>query len=329
MKLWLKILLIALAALLLLVVFAPNLVSQLLWHRSSEASFFALQLRMAGRDRMQGDAAAWFAEKATENAGELTLPEDMALEPERRSYGGMDYYVFNAQERPERLIVYFAGGTYLDRPQDEHFLFAASLAADSGAELWLPDYPKLPDHSAGEAYATLLSFGREVLDEKQCDSLLFMGDSAGGGMALSLAQQRRDAGEATPDALILLSPWLDVAMTDAELYTPYQRRDPKLDRESLQAAGSAWAGELSTKDPVVSPLYGDCAGLGHICLYAGTRELLYPDILHFSERLKDADLPHSLSIGEGMNHIWPLYRAYGVPEAEAAYQSILAAISAS
>lgn len=312
--------------LLLLVLFGPSLASELIWHRSTEASIFALQLRAAGRDSMQDDPAAWYLNKKAANAGELTLPKDLQNPPSRREYEGMEYYVLNERSYAPRQILYFPGGTYIDRPQAEHFHFADSLASDTGAEVWVLDYPKLSDSSAQVAYELLMDFCRELLAKEDFGELLFMGDSAGGGMALSLAQQLSQADEAGPETLILLSPWLDVAMEDAESYEIYQRRDPKLDRLTLQTAGKAWAGELDVLDPVVSPFYGDCTGLGHIHLYAGTRELLYPDIVRFSQKLDSEGISHTITIGEGMNHIWPLYRVYGVPEAEGAYQNILAAI---
>ena len=124
------ILLIVLVVLIvLLVMFGPRLLSELIWHRSMDATMFELQLRMAGRDAMNGDEAAWYAAKAEKNAGPMLLPEDMEYPPAFYSKGGMDYYVLNAQEHSEYLIVYFAGGTYIDRPQAEHWAFVDALAA--------------------------------------------------------------------------------------------------------------------------------------------------------------------------------------------------------
>lgn len=325
-------LIVIILAIVLLVMFGPRLLSELLWHRSLDASMFELQLRFAGRDAMNGDEAAWYAEKAEKNAGELEFPEDMQYPVSAKSYGEMDYYILNAQEHSPCLIVYFPGGTYIDRPQTEHWLFADALAAETGAEVWVPDYPKLPDYTAETAYPILRDFCRQALGAESYDKLIFMGDSAGGGMALSLANQLTVSLLETPempqpDELILLSPWLDVSMHN-ELLPIYQKKDPKLDQETLRAAGEAWAGSWYATEQTVSPLYAYQDWLRadpehQLTLFAGTRELLYPDIIRFSDLLKEKGLGHQLVIGEGMNHIWPLYRAYGVPEAEDAFQTIL------
>lgn len=326
-------LIVIVVVIVLLVMFGPRLLSELMWHRSLDASMFELQLRFAGRDSMDGDEAAWYAEKAEKNAGELEFPEDMQYPVAAKFFGEMDYYILNAQEHSPILIVYFPGGTYIDRPQTEHWMFADALAAETGAEVWVPDYPKLPDYTAETAYPILRDFCREALGAESYDKLIFMGDSAGGGMALSLANQLTvnhllDTPEMpVPDELILLSPWLDVSMTNMDLLD-YEKKEPKLDRQTLAAAGRAWAGSWDVTHAKVSPHYAYEDWLRadpehQLTLFAGTRELLYPDIIRFSEHLETNSLGHQLVIGEGMNHIWPLYRAYGVPEAEEAFQTIL------
>lgn len=319
---------VILAALLL----GPRLLSELLWHRSLDASTFELTLRLSGRDDMKGDADAWFAQKTENNAADLQLPEDMSSAVLLQTHSETDCYILNAQEHSELLIVYFPGGTYIDRPQTEHFEFADRLAAEAGAEVWLLDYPKLPVFNAETAYPLLLDFCREVLGAESYDRLIFMGDSAGGGMALSLANQLTVSLLDTPDMpqpdeLILLSPWLDVSMSNMDLLD-YEKKEPKLDKATLAAAGEAWAGSWDVTHGKVSPHYAYedwlRADAGHqLTLFAGTRELLYPDIVRFSEHLEANGLGHHLVIGEGMNHIWPLYLSYGIPEAQEAFDQIL------
>lgn len=47
--------------------------------------------------------------------------------------------------------------------------------------------------------------------------LIFMGDSAGGGFALALAQKIRDENDPQPGQIILLSPWLDITLTNPNI----------------------------------------------------------------------------------------------------------------
>ena len=87
--------------------------------------------------------------------------------------------------------------------------------------------------------------------------------------------------------------------------------------------GEVWANGLSTKDPRVSPIDGDLSGLGRVTLTAGTWEILYPDIMLFAEKLKQAGVDCNLIIGERMIHCYPICP---IPEAKPVLKEIWAAI---
>jgi len=55
-----------------------------------------------------------------------------------------------------------------------------------------------------------------------------------------LAQGLRDAGAPLPAALVLFSPWLDLAVTGEDQPT-IERSDPALSIAFLRAAGKLWA----------------------------------------------------------------------------------------
>ena len=85
--------------------------------------------------------------------------------------------------------------------------------------------------------------------EQSPDGVVLVGDSAGGGYALALAEAIRDGrpiGAAPqPDRLVLISPWVDLTgTTPGTLEAP--RRDPWLSLRHLSIYASFWAG---TEDP--------------------------------------------------------------------------------
>ena len=54
-------------------------------------------------------------------------------------------------------------------------------------------------------------------------------------------------------------------------------------------------------------------------LFAGTREMFYPDIYQLYETLQAMGCDVTLSVGEGMNHVWVVYP---IPEGEEAVREI-------
>ena len=150
-----------------------------------------------------------------------------------------------------------------------------------------------------------------------------MGDSAGGGLTIAFCQYIATLGLAQPSHLVGISPWVDVSMTTSD-YNAYQATDPMLGAPGAAAMGKAWAGELDTKNYMVSPLFGDVTCLPDTTLFTGTREILCPDIVAFYEKMRAAGMNVKLIVGEGMNHVYPVYP---IPEARRALQVIAEIIS--
>lgn len=48
---------------------------------------------------------------------------------------------------------------------------------------------------------------------------------------------------------------------------------------SLKEMGKSWAGDLDTKDHLVSPLYGDKSDLAKTLIFAGENEIFYKKLL--------------------------------------------------
>ena len=328
-----KILRIGLAAVvvLALALAAVPLLSKLYWHRSLGATIFSWQLHKE-RYTTAEVFEEYLAQKREENSAEYTLPEAVAEEiaVTEANPAGMRFYLLGGGENGTSdtetpVIIYLPGGSYIDQPGETHWRFLDALAEDTGALVAVPIYPKLPDNDAETAVAALTEACGAFLEGREYSDLIFMGDSAGGGLALSLAMRLRDLGETGPDKLVLICPWLDVTLVNPEI-PAYEKRDPALDAEQLRHLGVLWAGSLPAEDPLVSPLYGSFEGLGEITLVTGTAELLYPDIRRMHETLAAQGIGHNYLCREGMFHVFPLFSVYNIPEARAVCGELTAII---
>ena len=166
-----------------------------------------------------------------------------------------------------------------------------------------PNYPLLPLHTAAEAHPLMLRLYRDLLKGIPASRVLIMGDSAGGGFTLALAQQIRHDSLDLPRRLVLISPWVDVMGGDPSL----QGRDNWLTIDVLQKYGTAWAGQMDVSDPVISPLYGDMEGLPPTDLFTGTWEVFYTDVCKTYDKMKAAGVDVRLHVAEKMGHVYPLW----------------------
>lgn len=234
-----------------------------------------------------------------------------------RDFHGMDLVTYGSMPESRYTVLYIHGGAYTEEILPFHLNFCAKLAKRINACVLVPIYPLAPNHTWRETYELLTALYADILAEKH-GAVTFMGDSAGGGLAIAFCQYLKSLGLPQPDHLIGLSPWVDICMTDND-YAPYRPLDPMLDVAGLQTIGKAWAGDLDVRDPKLSPTFGDNHGLPKTLIFTGTREILYPDIRDFYEKLRRDDVEAELVVAEGMNHVYPLY---GLPESKAAVERI-------
>ncbi len=178
-------------------------------------------------------------------------------------------------------LIFLHGGAYLFPLVDGQWGIVEGLIDRTGLPVIIPDYPLAPEHTAAEAF----DFVQPIIDEAQAEfgRVVIFGDSAGGGLALSLAMQRRDAGKRQVDGLVLYAPWVDVTMTNPAI-EDVQGRDKILARARTGVGGRAWAGDLDPADWRVSPLFGDPSGLPPMRIFQGDADILGPDTIEFGSQ---------------------------------------------
>jgi acetyl esterase/lipase len=221
---------------------------------------------------------------------------------------------------PRPHLIYTHGGCYTFPLRGLHWDLLARLIRAAGVSVDVPLYGLAPEHTASDAYPRLERVYRDAVASHE-GRVFLGGDSAGGGLALGQALVFRDAGLAAPRGILLISPWLDVTMTNPGI-ADVAPRDPLLAVPGLVEAGRLWAGDLDVRDPRVSPLYGDLEGLAPVHTFQGDRDILAPDAFEATRRLKRAGTAAELRLTRGGFHVFP---AVGVlPEAKLAVRRMAA-----
>jgi len=220
-------------------------------------------------------------------------------------------------------VLYLHGGAYVHEVTGPHWRLIQGLVQRTGATVHVPTYPLAPRHTWASAFPPLRALARDMVAANGA-AWTFMGDSAGGGLALALAQEMRNAAESLPGRIVLLSPWLDVA-TDHPDQAAYAGKDRLLAAPGLQWAGRQWAGQLPLDDPRISPLHGSLVGLPAIAVLAGTSDLLYVDALRLQDIAARSGHPVQFMSYPDMFHVW---MAAPIPEAEQALNDVASFVCA-
>jgi monoterpene epsilon-lactone hydrolase len=185
-------------------------------------------------------------------------------------------------ERTGKAVIYVHGGSYVKQIVKEHWEFIGRLA-DGGTRVEVPIYGLAPGHTYREAFGFLAAVYERLLRSYEPAEVVIAGDSAGGGLALALAQALETFGLPAPGRLILLSPWLDVTMSNPAI-AEVEPLDPWLTSVGLIESARAWADGDDPADPRLSPLNGDLSRLPPIDLFTGTHDVLHPDALLLRDR---------------------------------------------
>lgn len=181
-------------------------------------------------------------------------------------------------------VVYLHGGAYTNEVVDQQWAFVAALAARTGVEVHVPIYGLAPHHTASEAVDLVAEVVHGLVAQGR--SVVLLGDSAGGGLALVAAQQAAPAVRQRVAGLLLIAPWIDLTMANPAV-DAVEPTDPWLTRAGLHPIARSWAGDLALDDPVVSPLFGDLTGLPPVEVRVGTRDITAPDCRELERRMPD------------------------------------------
>ncbi|WP_323122784.1 alpha/beta hydrolase [Burkholderia alba] len=209
----------------------------------------------------------------------------------------------------KRLLLYFHGGGYYFCSPVTHRPLVFALTKRAGVRSFSLDYRLAPEHRFPAALDDALAAYRAVLAQgTPPESIVFGGDSAGGGLALATLVALRDRGEPLPAGAILFSPWTDLAAT-GETLRSNDGLDPMFAGAALGRAARLYLGDTPGTHPHASPLYADFTGLPPLFIQAGSTEVLLDDARRVAAKARAAGVKVEMEIWPDLPHVWQI----GVP----------------
>jgi acetyl esterase/lipase len=210
------------------------------------------------------------------------------------------------QARRDRCVLFFHGGgySYGNAPLYQDFMCRIGTAGRASVVYF--DYRLAPEHPFPAALDDAVRVARWAATQFDPQRIAFVGDSAGGGLVLATLKKLRDQADTLPRAAVAISPWTDLALTGPSLRTNY-KADPMMDAAQFPAIAKRYLGEADPRDPYVSPLYGDAAGLPPTLIQAGSDEVLLDDAVRMAEAMRAAGCDIELDVWPKMPHVWHLY----------------------
>lgn len=216
--------------------------------------------------------------------------------------------------RSKRVLLYIHGGGYCFGSAATHRDLASRIAKAGDMRVLNVDYRLAPEHPYPAAQDDVVSAYEWLLAQGiDADQICVAGDSAGGGLTLTLLLELKQKNLPQPGCAICLSPLTDNSRS-GESFEARANIDPISTPSGSRKLSEWYLGDIADPtEPLISALFGDLAGLPPLQIFVGTAEILYDDSTRFAEKARRAGVSVDLQIWEEMFHIWP-YFAQAIPE---------------
>ncbi len=203
---------------------------------------------------------------------------------------------------PGTVVLYLHGGGYTVGSPATHRPIAAYLARSARAAVAMLDYRLAPEDPYPAAVEdAVAAYGALLADGIPPGRVVIAGDSAGGGLALATALRLRASEAPMPAALVLISPWVDLSVSDLS-----ETRDPMLTAPWLRECARRYiAGGTLTDE--LDPLRANLAGLPPILIHVGSDEILLHDAKRLAAHAREAGVDVTLTVLDGLWHVVHLH----------------------
>ncbi|MBF6619530.1 MAG: alpha/beta hydrolase [Patulibacter sp.] len=235
-----------------------------------------------------------------------------------------------AREAPDGspVVLYLHGGGYVFGSPRTHRNIVSRISHVTGLPAFSADYRLPPAWKLPAPVEDALAVYRALLEDHDPSRIVVAGDSAGGNLTHALALRLAEAGLPRPAALVLLSPWADLAVAGSSI-SSNGGHDTFIPETALRRCARVAADGVPLDDWHVSPLYAPDElqrQLPPTLIQVGAREVLYDDGVRVADVLARCGVRTELDVFAGTLHVAVAW--LGTPEAREALYRIAAFVHA-
>ena len=228
-------------------------------------------------------------------------PPDSTVSVNETTIAGIKSYWFNLNLLSQKkLVVYLHGGVYAYGNINAYRAMLTHLSRSLNTAILYVEYSLSPEHPFPTANNEILNVYRELTKKYPGYKITIIGDSAGGGLAISLVNDAQKANLSMPSSLALISPWVDLKCVNNS-YTTKQALDPILNKVFLYSHALMYA---SNKIKAADPSEIKFKKFPPVLLVVGTDEVLNDDSKNFYAYIKPIQAKAKLKEFAGQKHVW-------------------------
>ncbi|WP_411816402.1 alpha/beta hydrolase [Hyphococcus sp. DH-69] len=238
--------------------------------------------------------------------------------------GGRDCAAYETENTTDtdQMILYIHGGGIVSGSPRINASMILPTCHLSGVPGIGASYTLLPEARFPTQINEIDAVYKALLESHPNKDIILIGDSFGGGIAVSCLLKWRDEKIKLPSRVVLASPALD-GTGASDTHVTLDGHDPLMKSNGGRACRrlfNFYAPGQDLKNPMVSPIYGDLTGLPPTLIHVGSREILLGDAARFAEGLRRAGVQSTLRVFDGMFHLFHMH--WALEEAKEAHADI-------
>jgi monoterpene epsilon-lactone hydrolase len=236
----------------------------------------------------------------------FSVPPETSVRPVTAN--GVSSLVVAQEPDDPPTLLHLHGGGYVLGSAFGYAPLAGALALAAETGVLVPDYRLAPEHPFPAAIDDAVSAYRWMLDRGvDPGDLTISGDSAGGGLVVSVLLTLKREGLPQPGGAVLMCPWVDLAV---------ELRDD----ETMRKTAAAYLGGHPADDPIASPLGADLTGLSPLLIQAGTGDDRLADANALTDHARAHGVDAQLELYPVDAHVFQMFWSF-LPEAKEALQA--------
>ncbi len=283
-------------------------------HKMLKSRMDRLRKKVSGQPFLETQLEAYRREMAVD-VGSMVLG---GCKAEEGTLGGRPATWFSTPDCDDRhIMIFLHGGGYIAGSVYFTQNHASDLCRVVRQTVVSLDYRLAPENPYPAALEDSTAAYKALLDQGYfAGNITIVGGSAGGGLALATVLALKDQGVSLPGAIVCLSPWVDLTMSQATIKAN-TGKDIMLVPEFLDGAAELYANGHDRTHPYLSPIFGDLTGLPPILLQVCAEELLLGEVISLANKAGQSGVLVQLDVFEGVWHLWQAMNEL-VPEAREA-----------
>ena len=260
-----------------------------------------------------------FRENVDKSSARIKLPKNVSAQ--KFSFDGINAeWIIPREPQQDKVLLYIHGGGFISGSCLTHSMHVAKFADLCSLKSMVFDYRLAPEYPFPAAVDDCKSAYKWLLKQGyRPDNIIVGGESAGATLTLSLLLALKADNIVLPKAAFSISPVTDLSCQAKSF--EYNAKNDVAPMGSWTVWTNLYIAGSDTKNPLLSPLFGNYEGIPPLYICVGTHEIHYDDCVNVANVAKKYGVDVTLRQWEKMIHAFPLLSPL-FPEAKKALSEI-------